>query len=82
MEVHDGEEITIKDLSDTPKVEEAKHKDIFDLEWKKMNKKAITYTRPNSNFQDLSILSMHYTLWVFKPDIYCILHNLRVLGVA
>ena len=50
MEVHDGEEITIKDLLDTPKVEEPKHKDNFDLEWKRMNKKAITYTRPNSNF--------------------------------
>ena len=37
--------LTIKDLSDTFEGEEVKPKDIFDLEWNKMNKKAISYIR-------------------------------------
>lgn len=37
--------LTIKDLLDTLKGEEAGPKDIFDLEWKKMNNKAIVDIR-------------------------------------
>ena len=37
--------LIIKDLLDTVKGETSRHKDISDLEWKKMNKKAITYIR-------------------------------------
>lgn len=37
--------ITIKDLSKTLKGEEAKPKDISNLEWNKMNKKTIVYIR-------------------------------------
>ena len=36
---------TIKDLSNNLEGEKAKPKDIFDLEWNKMNKKAIAYIR-------------------------------------
>ena len=35
--------LTIKDLPDTLEGEEVKPKDISDLEWNKMNKKAIAY---------------------------------------
>ena len=37
--------LTIKYLSDTLESEEAKPKDISNLEWNKMNKKAIAYIR-------------------------------------
>ena len=37
--------LTIKDLLDTLEGEEVKPKDISDLEWNKMNKKAIAYIR-------------------------------------
>ena len=37
--------LTIKDLSDTLKGEEARPKDISDLEWNKMNKKAIAFIK-------------------------------------
>ena len=37
--------LTIKDLSDTFNGEQARPKDISDLEWNKMNKKAIAYIR-------------------------------------
>ena len=37
--------LTIKDLPDTLKGEEARLKDISDLEWNKMNEKAIVYIR-------------------------------------
>ena len=36
---------TIKDLSNTFEDKEVSPKDIFDLEWNKMNKKAIAYIR-------------------------------------
>ena len=57
---------TIKDLSNNLEGEKAKPKDIFDLEWNKMNKKAIAYIR-----QWIDISSHHhmenetnaYNLW-------------------
>ena len=37
--------LTIKDFSDTLEGEEARPKDISDLEWNKMNKKIVVYIR-------------------------------------
>ena len=47
--------LTIKDLPDTLEGEEVKPKDISDLEWNKMNKKAIAYIR-----QWIDTTSRHY----------------------
>ena len=37
--------LTFKDLLDTPEGEKVKLKEIYDLEWNKMNKKTTAYIR-------------------------------------
>ena len=62
--------LTIKDLSNTLEGEEAKPKDIFYLEWNKMNKKTIAYIR-----QLIDISSCHYV--ANETNVYNLLKKLE-----